>query len=96
MGSFSSMDKHKMQQLTGTYKTEVMCKKDIAMIHVVVLSIFNMLIFPICVCLRGHAFDSAFELDQDKDTTIQKHVAMIHVVVLLQITLFLSLCGVHG
>jgi hypothetical protein len=50
-------------------------------------------------------FDSAFDLDKDKDTAIRKYkpeamfkkyVTMIHVVDLLQITLFPSLCGVHG
>jgi hypothetical protein len=59
----------------------------------------------VCKCHQLQALDSAFELDQDKDATIRKkepeamfkkYVAMIHVVVLLQISLSPSLCGVHG
>jgi hypothetical protein len=69
----------------------------------VVLLIFNTLITFSFAC--ASSLDSAFDLDQDKDTTIrkykpeqmsEKYVAMIHVVNLLQITLFPSLCGVHG
>jgi hypothetical protein len=44
----------------------------------------------------AHSFDFAFELDQNKDTTIQKYIAMIHVAVLQSAMIFgysLAVCN---
>ncbi len=64
------------------YKPEAMCKPYIAMIHVVAFSISIR-----CFVLHLHVptaltFKIAFELDQDKNLTMQNNGAMIHVAVL--------------
>jgi hypothetical protein len=49
---------------------------------------FNTLIFFHLRVACAHCFDFAFKLDQDKDTTIQKYVAMIRVVILQSAMIF--------
>jgi hypothetical protein len=83
------MDKEKDTTIQKN-KTEAMCKKYVVILHVVVMSILNVLIF--CFHVSAASTDFAFELDQDTDTTIRKHVAMIHGAVFLWITC--SLCVV--
>jgi hypothetical protein len=83
------MDKNKNSTLIK-YKTEEMYKKYAAMVHVVVLLIFNVLIVFICMyplslpCLRAGPRLGCKLHNNQKDFMIQS------------LTLFHSLCAVHG